>query len=273
MHYKDIISNCWNGYKSITPSAEKIHSLLKAQGETVHNDHIAFRTFNDPKVNISILSKALLSAGYVEKGQYHFEQKKLNAKHFEHPDMDAPKVFISELILEAFSPELNKTIKGTIGEIPEHIIGSSELLYSGRLWENISFETYSVLLKESEYAAWLYVYGFCVNHFTININALKEIHSVQEINDFIVEHGFKLNVSGGEIKGSPELMLEQSSTLADKKEIDFIEGKYTIPSCYYEFAKRYNQPNGELFQGFVAQSADKIFESTNNKKREDARRH
>jgi hypothetical protein len=33
-----------------------------------------------------------------------------------------------------------------------------------------------------------------------------------------------------------------------------------IPGCYYEFALRYNN-----FDGFIAGSADKIFESTDNK--------
>ena len=35
-----------------------------------------------------------------------------------------------------------------------------------------------------------------------------------------------------------------------------------IPSCYYEFARRYPLPSGEVFQGFVPESADTIFEST-----------
>ncbi|MGL4837356.1 MAG: DUF1338 domain-containing protein, partial [Shewanella sp.] len=35
------------------------------------------------------------------------------------------------------------------------------------------------------------------------------------------------------------------------------------PSCFYEFALRYPKANGELYTGFVAASADKIFESTN----------
>jgi hypothetical protein len=36
-----------------------------------------------------------------------------------------------------------------------------------------------------------------------------------------------------------------------------------VPACYYEFARRYPIANGELYQGFIAASADKIFESTN----------
>ena len=78
------------------------------------------------------------------------------------------------------------------------------------------------------------------------------------------ENGFELNNSGGEIKGSKEVLLEQSSTLADKIEVEFSDNKLIIPSCYFEFAKRYAMKDGSLYQGFVAQSADKIFESTDS---------
>ena len=72
-----------------------------------------------------------------------------------------------------------------------------------------------------------------------------------------------MNTSGGEIKGSPEQLLEQSSILADKISVEFVETTKEITSCYYEFAFRYSQTNGELYSGFIAESADKIFESTN----------
>ena len=48
-------------------------------------------------------------------------------------------------------------------------------------------------------------------------------------------------------------------------EVNFKDGKRGIPSCYYEFAKRYSDSSGKLCQGFVAKFADKIFESTNIK--------
>ena len=72
-----------------------------------------------------------------------------------------------------------------------------------------------------------------------------------------------LNTSGGEIKGSPEVCLAQSSTMADSMPVAFSDATVAIPSCFYEFAQRYAMANGELYQGFVAASADKIFESTN----------
>jgi hypothetical protein len=94
------------------------------------------------------------------------------------------------------------------------------------------------------------------------INALKKHTDILELNDFLKANGFKLNASGGEVKGSKEVYLEQSSTLANNIEVAFTDGKLTIPACYYEFAKRYPTKDGSLYTGFVATSADKIFEST-----------
>ena len=57
--------------------------------------------------------------GYEYKGDYHFEAKKLYAKHFEHrTDREAPRVFISELMIAEFSPYLQQTISEWIAHIP-----------------------------------------------------------------------------------------------------------------------------------------------------------
>ena len=82
------------------------------------------------------------------------------------------------------------------------------------------------------------------------------------MNEFVKDSGYPLNISGGEVKGSPELLLEQSSTLADIQEMNFEEGSYSIPTCFYEFARRFENEKGEMFMGFHADSANKIFEST-----------
>jgi hypothetical protein len=61
----------------------------------------------------------------------------------------------------------------------------------------------------------MYVYGFRANHFTINVNALTNSKNLEELNAYLKENNWKMNGSGGEIKGTPEQLLEQSSTLAD----------------------------------------------------------
>lgn len=263
MTKEEILNRLWHDYITKNPHAGEIYRSFTDEGETVVNDHIAFRTFNIPAAGIDVLAETFTRAGYVYRGDYHFEEKHLYAKHYEHEaDKDAPRVFISELITDHFSPFLQETVRGISGKIPKGLPESGELVFAGNVWGRPSYERYLRLREESEYAAWVYVHGFCANHFTVSVNHLKKYDSLQKVNAFLRERGFLLNDSAGEIKGSPQELLEQSSTRAGLVEIDFSEGKQSIPACYYEFARRYPDENGNIFSGFIARSADKIFEST-----------
>ena len=263
---KQIFGRLWIDYCKKSPSAKKIKMSLIQCGNFVINDHVAIRTFDLPQVNIETIATPFINSGYKEKASYEFKEKKLIAKHFEHKDFkDAPKVFISQLKTNECSQFLQDFIHKLIGDIMKYKLNPDYLIYQGRLWDELSYKTYKKVLKESEYAAWLYINGFCANHFTISVNHLRSIQTLEQMNIFLKNQNYKLNKSGGEIKGSPEIFLEQSSIMADKIPIKFIEGEKEVPSCYYEFAYRYNLPNGELFNGFVVDSADKIFESTDNK--------
>jgi hypothetical protein len=262
----EIFSKLWKEYVERTPSAQKINELFTGKGNKIFNDHVAFRTFDDSRVNIEVLAKPFLEAGYVECGDYIFEAKKLYAKHYEHAtDKKLPRVFISQLKVGEFSNELQAEVKKMIDVIPLSELNSNELVFKGRLWEQPSFKIYEKLQAETEYAAWLYVNGFCANHFTVDVNKLDTFNSLQEVNVVLKENGFKMNTSGGEIKGTPEEFLEQSSILADRISINFKDVTKEITSCYYEFSFRHKMKNGELYSGFIAGSADKIFESTNMK--------
>ena len=259
-----ILEKLWQQYTQQNPHIQAIHQLFIEQGEAPVNDHIALRTLNHPNINIHQLAKAFTPLGYEIKGDYHFEVKKLKAIHLEQRDNPlAPKIFISQLMTEYFSPFVQDTLTECIKHLPNTLINDPEaLLLSGNCWQPIHHATYQALLKESEYAAWFYVFGFCANHFTVLINELEHFNEVTEVNTFLKAHHYQLNASGGEVKGTPKDYLEQSSTLAGKVEVNFSEGQYLIPCCYYEFAKRYPDPSGKLYTGFVTQSADKIFEST-----------
>jgi hypothetical protein len=145
--------------------------------------------------------------------------------------------------------------------LPAGFGARADLPWAGRPWQLRRAE-YNSLLIESEYAAWVAAFGFRVNHFTVSVNALTTFPDLLSLNAFLIDHGFTLNEAGGVIKGTPADLLEQSSTRADSIEVDFTDAQLRIPSCYYEFARRYPLPSGELFHGFVPTSADKIFEST-----------
>ena len=252
----------WQDYiQRLCPSAAQVHDLLE-EDEPLLNDHIALRTFNLPEVGLDRLAAPFIAIGYKPCGRYHFEQKKLYAEHFEHPNPLAPKVFISELMVGQFSSVFQDTVRDLVSQVPEAAMHDPAFLYGGRLWE-LDYAAYELLSAESEYAGWLAAHGFGANHFTVSINQLEQFTEIREVNHLLRHNGFQINESGGEVKGSPEVLLEQSSTLADRVPVRFSDGERVIPGGFYEFAKRYPMADGKLYQGFVAASADKIFESTN----------
>ena len=157
---------------------------------------------------------------------------------------------------------IRETFKNLVRKSDPEKFSSGELIFSGTLFNPLSYDIYRKLREESEYAAWFYVFGFRANHFTVSVNSLKKYDNILKVNDLIKRNGYVLNSSGGEIKGTPGDLLQQSSTLADIVSINFPEGPFDIPSCYYEFAQRYPGSDGKLYGGFNASSADKIFEST-----------
>lgn len=253
----------WSQYIELNPEALKIHQLLESQESQIINDHIAYRTLQHPQFGVQTLASFFEKYNYEKKGEYTFEVKKLHAIHMENTeDPSFPKIFISELLTDHFSKSLQDTLNAVIADVLPLAIEDESFCYSGRHWIP-SYKVYQKLYEESEYAAWFYVFGFCANHFTVNLNTMNSFQDISQINAFLIEQGFKMNESGGLVKGSPQQFLEQSSTMAYQKEVLFEEGPYKVPSCYYEFAKRYPVPGSEnLYQGFVTQSADKIFEST-----------
>jgi len=257
-----LFNEMWLDYCKICPSALKIYESFTNLGNKVLNDHIALRTFNTKELGVDILAKHFTKYGYQEKGQYTFTEKKLFAKHYEHQDKSLPKIFISELELEKMSRSTQDILNALIKNLDINKIPQPEFLFSGRSW-NLDHKTYLKLAEESEYASWVAAYGFRPNHFTVNINDLKTHPDIESVNKHIESLGFVLNSSGGKIKGTPDLFLEQSSIMAEKVKVTFSDGVFDIPGCYYEFAKRYKLPDGKLYHGFVTQSADKIFESTN----------
>lgn len=267
MTIETLLNKMWVDYCELNPSAKRIHDLFESRGETVVNDHIALRTFNHPLLGLESLAQHFKKHGYEQKGEsYIFTEKKLFALHYEHPNEDLPKIFISELELEKVSPFVRDTVNHLISQIPDSLIQSETFPMCGRPWP-MTYKLYCELAKESEYASWVAAYGFRPNHFTVNINKLKGFQDIRELNKFITANGSQLNASGGEVKGTPADLLEQSSTMASEIPVQFTDGTYNIPGCYYEFAKRYPTKSGKLYSGFVAKSADKIFESTNRQQK------
>jgi len=260
---EELLGELWRDYIALTPQAERIHALLAARGETIRNDHVALRTFAE--VGIAALARPFEALGWQPRDRYRFDDKHLRARYWQHPDPALPKVFISELCTDELSAQSQGIVGKLVGQLPGGYTQRADLPWAGRPWQ-VSRGDYDTLLTESEYAAWVAAFGFHVNHFTVDVRSLASFPDLAAVNAFLVEHGFVLNDAGGTIKGTQAQCLEQSSTRADSIVVAFSDARASIPSVYYEFARRYPLPSGELFHGFVPASADKIFESTDVKR-------
>lgn len=253
----------WQNYIEITPQAEQIRQLFEATDGNVINDHVAFRTFAHTPLQLDNLEPLILAMGYELQDSYAFTAKKLRAKSFIHPDHTVPKIFISELLTE----QLSDTAQAIIGKYTAQMEAQSvdqSVFWSGRHWSTPDWEDYQTVMEESEYGAWLLAIGIRVNHFTVSINHLNSTNSIREVLQRVKDAGFAVNTVGGEVKGTPESLLEQGSSMADRMPFTFADGQsHDIPTCFYEFALRHPDSDGVVYQGFIEANADKIFESTN----------
>lgn len=267
MNHHRFFTHLWQDYIAITPQAEAIQRLFVERGEQVVNDHVAFRTFADSPISLPRLQPLLEQLGYEAFGQYRFESKKLRARAYRHRvDAEAPKIFLSELEVDRLAPRVQAILHTLIAQIPHDAPHDASIFWHGRLWQMPTHAAYEALLTESEYAAWLSVLGLRANHFTVSVNRLDTLQDIAAVNRLLKDNGFAINAAGGEIKGSPELLLEQSSTLADRILVEFSDRvTRRVPSCFYEFAKRYEEAPGQLFEGFIEGNADRIFESTHSR--------
>lgn len=267
MKPNDFFEALWADYIAMAPQAARIRGEFESRGEQVVNDHVAFRTLALEPIGIARLEPHILELGYRQLEPYDFPAKKLRAFGYVSDDPEAPRIFLSELKIDELSAKSAAILRECAAWVDSAEVAQAEVLWAGRLWDPISWEDYQALAAESEYAAWVATLGLRPNHFTISVNHLQQSTEVEQVLQVVEELGYQVNDSGGRVKGSPEQLLEQGSTMADRMQVEFADGQNReVPTCYYEFAKRYSDSQGNLFAGFVATSADKIFESTDREK-------
>jgi 2-oxoadipate dioxygenase/decarboxylase len=283
-----VLEGLMTRYKERVPDVAAIINAMIKEGviknaAEIENDHIAFRTIGVPHLGIQSLEKIFLHFGYEKKDHYFFPAKKLDAYWYAPPSPQYPRIFISELRVKDLSEKAQDIIHPYTEEVTADPVLKINLddaeevdqfLHSG-LWRIPTLEDYLTLSKESEYAAWVIYNRYYLNHFTISVHNLKEgYNTIADFNAFLERNDFTLNDSGGKIKVSPDNNLLQSSTVAEMIEATFANGiKHRIAGSYVEFAERKVLKQFEHLpasaikrehrrEGFEANNADKIFEST-----------
>ena len=272
---KQLIKRLWENYKAKVPTARKVEEQLKLKNETWVEDHIALRSFNFEHFGSHNLESFFKRFGWETiKSDYRFPKKKLTALHMAHPDVTIPKIFISQIEVSQLSYKGGYIIQKYLSGLEDQLAHSKDVndsiqYFLKPVWRTPSYDDYSVLIEESQYAAWTLLFGNNVNHFTISVHLMNQMKTLEEVNHFVESLNILLNEDNGKIKGSSEVFLEQSSTVADPVLFNFSDNQnHHVPYAFIEFARRYPINNSgiewqDFFQGFVEGNADRIFTSTN----------
>jgi hypothetical protein len=257
----ELLDVLWRNYAALVPQAEHIRHLLASRGEVSCHDHLALRTYGVPGIGADALARSFEALGWRRRERYEVSGRGVRARCWQHPDAAIPKVLISEIAIEALSPEAQAVIGGLIDQLPARFGELGDLPWVGRPWR-VTYADYRVLHAEFEPAAWLAAFGFRVHHFTIDVGALATFPDLTALDAFLVEHGFLLEDRGGEITGSAAEWIERSATRPDPVAVEFADVTERIASSGYEFVRRHRLPSGELFHGFAPASTGAVSPST-----------
>ena len=287
-----LFDRLWEQYRRRVSYVQVYERLVRQADARFVNDHIAFRTFASqaPMAGIASLSRIFEALDYRPAGVYHFPTKHLNAIHYQHAHPEFPKLFVSELKTWELSEEAQRLI-GDALESHRHPLATSFLAeltriddeagsaaqldqlldYFQRLpWHTPEQDAVVALNHESQYAAWVLVHGYNVNHFTSLVNS----HGVESLNG--LEKTIRALSKAGvpmkqDIEGEPGSKLRQSATEAVTIEVDVsIQGQTgSMPwtYAYFELAERNTIVDSDTgkptrFEGFLGPQATNLFEMT-----------
>ncbi len=295
----------WLRYRERVSYVRDYEGVVTSLGATFVNDHIAFRTIaaQQPTAGIVTLARVFEALGYQAAGCYTFPDKHLGAIHYQHPRPGFPKLFISELKTWELSPAAQKivlrTLKGHRRPVPDQtlvalrdldrgangqgrgaggraasasqdkLLSQLEGLFHKLPWPPPSEKDVLAVNQESQYAAWVLVHGYNVNHFTalINSQGAPELADIEKTIDRLRAAGVPMK---REIEGARGSKLRQTATEAVMIDVAIRNGqkraKMPWTYAYFELAER-----GEVadesgrrgrFEGFLGPQATQLFEMT-----------
>jgi hypothetical protein len=290
----------WQDYYHRVEYARIYEQMIREAGFTIANDHIAFRSLGltinrqGEEINLGIpyLAKIVEALGYEKAGEYEFSDypsgtlrdRYLKACHYRHPEQNRfnlPKLFISELVVDALPATLAQQIKETVNtgsffhqpdlnkwlttESPETIITQLKTVFS-RPWQPPKRSLVEAVNAVSQYGAWVLLHGYAVNHFTgyINHHHTSIYSDIEKTAQALGDRGIPMK---NKIEGSLNTGLRQTATVAITEMVevwdDLSQKLSQIPwtYAYYELAER-NLVKGKLFEGFLDAQAKNLFSMT-----------
>jgi hypothetical protein len=292
----ELFDALWQRYRERVTFVRDYEAVVRQAGATFVNDHIAFRTIacqpGCGAVGIHTLSRVFEALGYQAAGCYNFPDKHLGSLHFQHANLGFPKLFISELKLWEMNADVQKIVlrclkdhraplsdraifaARRVEELPgrerEKLLATLVRCFHQLPWTPPAKKDVVAVNEASQFAAWVLVHGYNVNHFTALINS----HGVADLDD-IEKTVTRLRGAGvpmkSEIEGAAGSKLRQTATEAVMLDVSVRNGqrKAKMPwtYAYFELAQRgeiLDPATGRLvrFEGFLGPQATQLFEMT-----------
>ncbi|MBI1904056.1 MAG: DUF1338 domain-containing protein [Planctomycetia bacterium] len=289
----ELFDRLWDPYRKRVAHVAKYEEVVRTAGGKFVNDHIAFRTFacQTPSTGIASVSRIFEALGYTAAGCYVFPDKLLAAVHFQHPNAEFPKLFVSELQTWRLDAEsrrvILKTVAGHRASVKDDVLSALARLDEDRTerselmdaaldwfcklpWEPPEKATVTALNKASQYAAWVAVHGYNVNHFTalINSHGTPALADIEKTAAALAQAGVPMKK---EFEGARGSKLRQTATEAVVIDVDVLDSgrpaKMPWTYAYFELAERGEVADPETgrrarFEGFLGPQATNLFEMT-----------
>jgi hypothetical protein len=289
----ELFDTLWQRYRERVSYVQTYEQVIRACGATFVNDHIAFRTFatQQPLAGIATISRIFEALGYRAASCYHFDDKQLSAIHFQHANPQLPKLFISELRVWELPAAARETIARTVKShrppidtqtltalagLDQSQAAAAELMprvvreFHELPWLLPAREDVEKLNQISQYAAWVLVHGYNVNHFTslINSHGKPELDTIEKTIAALQKAGVPMKK---EIEGEVGSKLRQSATEAVTIDVDVHDRGFPARMpwtyAYFELAQRdpmVDPATGKAtrFEGFLGPQATNLFEMT-----------
>ncbi len=298
---RQLWEHLWQDYSKRVEYARIYQQMIEEAGGIIANDHIAFRSLRltidrpEGEINLGIpyVANVIKALGYELAGEYTFPDKYLYAHHYRHPEQDRfdlPKLFISELIVDALPTAIAQQIEQTVisGNFcnlsaflqqletasttseTENIATQLQEVFT-RPWQPPKLSVVESVNSVSQYGAWVLLHGYAVNHFTgyVNRQHTSLYPDIKTTARGLATQGIPMK---DKIEGSVATGLRQTATQAITEMVtieDDNNGELRqIPwtYAYYEIAQRNAIAIGDnqtqLFEGFLTSQAQNLFEMT-----------
>jgi Domain of unknown function (DUF1338) len=289
----ELFDTLWDRYRERVSYVRTYEEVIRKAKATFVNDHIAFRTFatQQPLAGIASISRIFEALGYRAAGSYHFDDKQLSAIHFQHANQQFPKLFISELktwelpaaargiiekVVRSHRPAIASGVLAALANLDKDAAPAKELLpvavaqFHELPWILPAKDDVASLNKASQYAAWVLVHGYNVNHFTslINSHGVAGLDDIEKTIAALQKAGVPMKA---EIEGERGSKLRQTATEAATIDVAVHDQGQpaTMPwtYAYFELAQRdvvLDPASGKKvrFEGFLGPQATNLFEMT-----------